>query len=199
MSGRPAAVLFDLDGVLIDSYEVWFHLMNATASDLGYPAIARETFHGCWGQGLEADRERFFPGHTEQQIAAYYDAHFADHVAHLHTSPHVAAVFARLGERAIPSAVVTNSPADLARKLVARAGATPGVVVGGDDVDHAKPAPDMVWRACELLAVEPGLALLVGDSGYDRAAARAAGVRFAGLGIEGDLTLGSLDELLDHL
>jgi len=193
------AVLFDLDGVLIDSYEVWLRLMNAAAADLGYPEISREAFHGCWGQGMQADQEKFFPRHSISEVERYYDAHFADHLDHLRISPHVPAVFAGLHSRKIPSAVITNTPSALAGDLVARAGATPNSVVGGDDVAHAKPAPDMVLYACELLRVPVEAALVVGDSRYDRDAARAAGVAFAGLGIEGDISLGSLDELLDHI
>ena len=61
--GAPSvrAVLFDLDGVLIDSWEVWFRVLNAAAAEWGYAAISRETFAGAWGQGLAADQERFFP------------------------------------------------------------------------------------------------------------------------------------------
>jgi phosphoglycolate phosphatase/AHBA synthesis associated protein len=199
VSTGPDAVLFDLDGVLIDSYEVWFHLMNAAARDLGYDAISREGFHRGWGQGLQADREAYFPRHELGEVAAYYERHFADHLAHLRVSPHVERVFAGLAARSLPSAVITNTPTALARDLVARAGARPREVVGGDAVPRPKPAPDMVLRACALLDVAPERALVVGDSRFDRDAARAAGARFAGLGIPGDPSLDALDELLDHL
>lgn len=193
------AVLFDLDGVLIDSYEVWFRVMNAVAAELGYPGISRETFHASWGQGIEEDQARFFPRHGIPEIEARYDARFPEHLEHLRVAEEVPAVFARLEAVGLPSAVVTNTPAPLARLLVGRARARPDVLVGGTDVPRPKPAPDMVRRACALLGVPEGAALLVGDSCYDRDAARAAGVAFAGLGIEGELTLGSLEELLDWL
>jgi HAD superfamily hydrolase (TIGR01509 family) len=194
------AVLFDLDGVLIDSYQVWFHLMNAAARALGYPPIAPADFHACWGQGVAADRERFFPRHDVADLEAYYEAHFRKHLEHLKVSPEVPEVFAALEARGLASAVITNTPTPLARDLVARAGARPAVVVGGSDVVRAKPAPDMVLRACALLAVAPARALVVGDSRYDREAARAAGARFAGLGIGGgELELASLAELAAHL
>jgi len=64
MSGHRMlrAVLFDLDGVLVDSYEVWFHLMNAAAGELRYPAISRELFQTTWGQGVQADIKNYYPG-----------------------------------------------------------------------------------------------------------------------------------------
>jgi phosphoglycolate phosphatase/AHBA synthesis associated protein len=193
------AVLFDLDGVLIDSYEVWRHVMNAVAAELGYPEIPREVFHASWGQGIEADQRRFFPRHGIDEIEARYEARFPEHLGHLRVAEEVPDVFARLELLAIPSAVVTNTPAPLARTLVARARARPDALVGGTDVPRPKPAPDMLRRACELLDVPPEAALLVGDSRYDREAARAAGVPFAGLGIPGDLALDSLGGLLGLL
>ena len=111
----------------------------------------------------------------------------------------VPALFAALRERSLPSAVITNTPAPLARELVKRAGGAPDTLIGGTDVERPKPAPDMVLLACERLGVAPGDSLVVGDSRYDRDAAAAAGARFAGLGIEGDVQIASLTDLLDHL
>lgn len=189
------AVLFDLDGVLIDSYEVWFHLLASLAEELGYPPVEREAFRAGWGQGIEADVRRFYPRHTVGELEALYAARFEAHLSHLAVMEGVGEVFAALRRRGLPSAVITNTPASMARALVARAGATPDTVVGGTDVPRAKPAPDMVLEACARLGVEPAAAWVVGDTEFDRAAARAAGARFAGLGIGGDLTLARLAEL----
>lgn len=46
----PSALLLDLDGVLIDSYEVWFHLVNDAASTWRYTPITRDAFAGGWGR-----------------------------------------------------------------------------------------------------------------------------------------------------
>jgi HAD superfamily hydrolase (TIGR01509 family) len=189
------AVLFDLDGVLIDSYGVWFRLLNAAAAELGYPSISRELFRECWGQGSRLDRERFFPRHTLEEVERYYHDHFGDHVAALEIAPGVPELFEALRARSLGSAVITNTPRALAVQLVRRAQASPDAVVGGDDVTAPKPAPDMVWLACERLGVSPARALVVGDSRHDREAARAAGAPFAGLKTEGDFELASLDEL----
>ena len=193
------AVLFDLDGVLIDSYRVWFQLLNAAATALGYPSISPTLFRECWGQGSRLDRERFFPRHTLAEVERYYHDHFLDHVSALEVAPRVPELFEALRARALGSAVITNTPRALAVRLVRRAQASPDAVVGGDEVPHPKPAGDMVWLACERLGVEPARALVVGDSRHDREAARAAGAPFAGLRTEGDLVLASLDELLAKL
>jgi len=194
-----AAVLFDLDGVLIESYQVWFHLLNDAARHWGRPLISPEAFHKAWGQGVQADREVFFPDQSVTEIEAFYHERFIRHADHMKADPDVPAVFAHLAARRIPTALITNTPAPLATQLVERAGGTPDIVVGGTDVENAKPAPDMVLLACERLGVAPARALVVGDSGFDARAARAAGCPFAGVGIAGDLELGTVGDLLTHL
>jgi HAD superfamily hydrolase (TIGR01509 family) len=196
---RPAAVrgvLFDMDGVLVESYEVWFHLIDGAARDLGYPSVSRERFHASWGQGVDADVATFFPRHTAAEVESYYTRHFRDHGAHLRIDPHGVAVMAGLRERGVGVAVITNTPHDLALEILEIAGLAPDVVVGGNDVPSAKPAPDMVVRACEILGVARSEAIVVGDSRFDEEAARAAGVRFAGFRRAGDDRVESLPEVL---
>ena len=109
-------------------------------------------------------------------------------------------VFDRLRERGLATAVVTNTSNPLASELVRRAGGRPDTVVGGGDVPRAKPEPDMVFEACRRLGCPPEAAWVVGDSDFDREAARRAGARFAGIhGIAGEVTLESLEELLVHV
>ena len=60
------AVLFDLDGVLVDSREAWFEAMSRVAKELQAPAIARERFDATFGQGVDADIEAFYPGVTAE-------------------------------------------------------------------------------------------------------------------------------------
>src|SRR5262245_15863054 len=71
--GRVRAVLFDLDGVLIDSYEAWFHVVNQAAKALGASAVTRERFQSVWGQGISADVKNLYPGRTREEVAAAYE------------------------------------------------------------------------------------------------------------------------------
>jgi len=188
-------VLFDLDGVLIDSYEVWFHLVRATAAYFGAPEVTRASFAPGWGQGIASDLERWYPDRSVAEVEAYYTAHFLDHAAHLRVSPDAAPVLAALRAARLPLALVTNTPGPLARAILERAGLGVDAVVGGTDVPNAKPAPDIVLAAARRLGVAPVESVLVGDTSFDREAARAAGARFVGLGIDGDPELGSAGTL----
>ena len=192
------AVLFDLDGVLLDSFEAWASLVDAAARHFGHPSVTREAFRAVYGQPTQSDVDHFFPDQTVESVEAYYEAHFAEHAGAAEVAPAAAAVLAALDERGVPTAVITNTPSALARQILEAASLAPGAVVGGSDVPKAKPAPDIVFRACEVLGVEPWDALVVGDSAYDKQAAAAAGAPFAGIGgIAGNYTLSDLHQVLD--
>ena len=190
------AVLFDMDGVLVDSFEAWVCLMNATALHFGFPPVGREQFRAVYGQPTEEDVRMFFPGRTVAEVEDFYDAHFGDYTQHVEGNPEAPGVLAALREMGVGVAVITNTPSLLARRILDGLGLAPDELVGGSDVPAPKPAPDMVLRACGLLGVVPEDALVVGDSAYDRQAAAAAGVRFAGLGIDGGVRLERLGELI---
>jgi phosphoglycolate phosphatase/AHBA synthesis associated protein len=196
MTPAIRGVLFDMDGVLLHSYEAWLRVLQSAAVDLGYPPLTREQFHPLWGQGVQADVRNFFTRHTAVEIEAYYAAHFRDHAAQVSVHPEASRVIDSLRARGIRTAVITNTPTSMALEALSAAGLDPEVVVGASDVAREKPAPDMVILACERLGVPRNEAVVVGDSRYDREAAQAAGVRFAGLRIEGDVILQNLSEVL---
>ena len=191
------ALLFDLDGVLVETYGVWHAVINAFARERGYPEVADEAMQASWGQGVDADARTFFPGTSVAELEAFYNARFPDYLEGLTVMPGAGRVTAAIRAAGIPIAVVTNTPAPLARELLRRAVVEPDVLVGGTDVPRPKPAPDIVLRACALLGVVPQDAAVVGDSEFDRRAARAAGARFIGFRRPGDDHVEGLDELLD--
>jgi HAD superfamily hydrolase (TIGR01509 family) len=197
MKSTPRAILFDLDGVLIDSYAVWFQLLNHTARELGYGEISQELYRESWGQSTLADRDRFFPGHSVEDVERFYQEHYFEHVEHLVVPGEVPEVFRRLREERIATAVVTNTQKSLASSIVERAGARPDVVVGGGDAPRGKPAPDSLLLASRLLNVVPAEAWMVGDTSFDRDAARDAGIWFVGVRIEGDAQVEAVGDILD--
>ena len=186
-----SAVLFDMDGVLVDSYEAWFRLINTAAAELGYAAITPEQFGDIWGQGPDLDVELFFTRHTVQEVATYYNQHFRDFKEYVRANSSAKEVFQTLHGNDIGIGVITNTPSPIAREVLGHAELHPDVLVGGTDVPRGKPAPDMVFQALETLAVSNEHAILVGDSHFDEEAAAAADVTFIPYNIKSGQRLSS--------
>jgi HAD superfamily hydrolase (TIGR01509 family) len=174
------AVLFDLDGVLVDTYEAWLALVRATARHFGAPDVARAAFDATWGQSVEDDTRELVPGPTVDEVTRHYNAHFREHVGAVVANPEGPATLRGLRRRRIGTACVTNSPAPLAREILdaAALGELLDAVVAAGDVPRPKPAPDMVLAACRRLGAATAETVLLGDSRFDEEAARAAEVKF---------------------
>lgn len=190
-------VLFDLDGVLVDSYPVWFRVLNATLAEHGKPTLTEEEFRPSWGQSVQADRERWFPELSREDLEAAFERHFMTHVAAVRVMDGAREAVDALRARGVRLGLVTNSQHGIAMALLAAAGLDGrfDVVVTGSDVPNPKPAPDMLLLAAERLGATPGAAVLVGDSEYDRGAAEAAGCAFVHFGRD----VQSLAELDGHI
>lgn len=171
------AILFDLDGVLVDTYELWVKLIEDVTRRLGYPDISRKIFETTWGQGIEQDIKTFFPRHTVEEIRGAYAEHYETYLPLMKV---MEGADPAIRGMALPKAVITNSPAGLARLALKSARLLDHFreVVGSDDVAHSKPAPDVIFEACRRLGVAPERTVVVGDSRFDEEAARAAGAGF---------------------
>jgi sugar-phosphatase len=196
----PAAVLFDLDGVLADSKA----------------AVERHWAHFAERHGL--DRDRVLAGaHGRRSVDHVTDllaGASAEFIARENVRferleveenegvtalPGAAALWATLdaGSPGAPVGVVTSGTAALARARLGIAGlAVPQVLVTAEDVVAGKPDPQGYLRAAHLLGVPPGECLVVEDAAAGVRAGRAAGARVLGL-----LTTHTADELAaaDHL
>lgn len=190
------AILYDLDGVLIDSARAWHRALLRGLAEDGRPPVPWDHFQQSFGQGVEADRDAYFPRWTVAELEAFYARSFPSELDAIELLPGAVELLAELRARGLRQAVVTNTPRELALEVLARKGLAPhldALAAAGEAPE--KPAPDLVRLALARLAIPREQALYVGDSATDLAAARAAGIRMAGLGIEADLTLAALADL----
>jgi phosphoglycolate phosphatase/AHBA synthesis associated protein len=185
------AVLFDMDGVLVKSEEAWFRTVEAAGVRFRGRPISRGEFAPTFGQGTAADISAFGLSCSPEVLDAFYVEEFPRHLADVWVTPEAQPLLDGLARRGVRLGLVTNTVGPLARVILqhARLAAPFGSLATADRVARAKPAPDLVLLACRELNVSPARAWLVGDSRYDRAAARAAGVTFVGLGLDGDRRL----------
>lgn len=197
----PTSVLFDLDGVLLRSEEVWLSLLAEAGEKFRGSPITREEFAPTFGQGTAADVKAFGLGCTPAELDRFYVQNFRKYATEVWVDPTARGVLQALADQGLRLAVVTNTTTPLARDLLTVAGLLPyfQVVSCADQVGHPKPAPDVILHALAGLHVTAQQAWMVGDSRFDREAARAASVRFVGLRIDGDLRIEELTALAELL
>ena len=110
--------------------------------------------------------------------------------------PDASALIDALDARGAVSAVLVNGDPEPARALLETLGLIPHALVGTDGGRKPLPAPDLLFRACEVLGVPPWEVLLVDCTDAGRQAAASAGCLFAGIGTSGAFAIGELGEVL---
>jgi mannitol-1-/sugar-/sorbitol-6-phosphatase len=165
------AVLFDMDGTLIDSTPAVIRAWNMWAVEHGLPADVQNGWHGVPSASvvravLEADRH-------EAAIARINELEIAE-LDDIVILPGATEALAAL--RGAKNAIATSCTVPLAQARLAAAQLTPpSVLVTADDVLHGKPSPDPYLEAARRLGVDPARCLVVEDAPAGLKSARAAG------------------------
>jgi len=194
------AVLFDMDGVLVSSDEVWYRLIVDATRAYGHPEPTRDRFLEGFGQGIDADVKWYVQSATPQALLAFYDRHYEEHLGLVTLIPGASRLLKELRRRRVKTAVVTNTPVRLARLTLDATRLAPLLdVVAASGEAAEKPAPDLIDLAIDRLAVKKERAIYVGDSATDVAAAAAAGVRSITFCPGGDIVVETLEEVSRRL
>lgn len=183
------AVLFDLDGTLLDTVPDLHAAVCAMLEDLRRPALPEEAIRCYVGRGIASLVKRSLAGSldaAEDDAPAPADAltSFRKHYARengrrTQLFPGVREGLETIRGMGLPMAVITNKAEAFTRPLLVMTGLAEffSVVVSGDNLPRHKPDPmSLVWT-CGRLGVSPADALFIGDSVNDFLAARAAGCR----------------------
>lgn len=183
----PRAVIFDLDGTLADSAPDIAAALNVALADAGHAPLDLGTVKTMVGAGARRLVERALAtnGDAGRRVstaavhAAFLDAYHA-RSAHLTTLyPGAREVLADLAAQGVRLGVCTNKPHDLTLAILEALNVRVlfGSVAGSVPGAALKPAPDLLRKVLAELDVEPGSAVMVGDSRADAGAACAAGTR----------------------
>lgn len=178
------AVLFDLDGTLLDTLDDLTDSVNHALSVLGCAPRTREQIRSMIGNGAEKLIERALPAGADEaaqkQALSLFRAHYGAHCCD-RTVPYegIPALLTQLKKAGFLLAIVSNKP-DSAVQTLRSLFFDPWirVAIGGKEGVPKKPAPDAVHAALRELTGQaaPSRALYVGDSDVDIATARAAGM-----------------------
>ncbi len=185
---QTQAVIFDLDGLLVDTEPLHRRVFNAT--------LAR---HGVAYEIQDEEFGREFVGISQCENSEYLIARFgirasADELSREHRAeyeriiadpknlmlmPGASILFDELQRRGAPMAIASGSPRGQVEAILRGLSITAlfRAIVTGSDVANLKPAPDAYWRACAELRVDAARCLALEDSAAGAAAAKAAGLR----------------------
>jgi len=183
---QPQAVLFDLDGTLIDTAADLCAAANAMLIERGAAPLPLAAFRPWVSRGGRAMLDLAFPELDDESRAAllpeFLSRYGAEPARHSRLFDGMTEVLAAIEARGLAWGIVTNKPQRLAEPVLQALRLTDrcGVLIGGDTLPVRKPDPLPLRVACERLGVAVEKAIYVGDDLRDVQAARAAGMPVIG-------------------
>lgn len=184
----PAAVVFDLDGTLVDTVEHRIRAWADAFAQRGIPATRRqlEPLIGMDGRRLAREVSRAADMPLDDAATEALDRRSGELFNERNRTPRplpgAAELLARLDEAGVTWAIATSSrPEQVAASIAALGLDHEPRIVDGGRVEHAKPAPDLLLLAADELGVPVARTWYVGDSTWDMRAAVAA--RMTGIGV----------------
>ncbi len=177
----PEAVLFDLDGTLVDTALDFFNVVNSLREEEGLPALADSTIREQVSNGgvalacltWEIDRSHPDIQDYRQRLLDRYENTVGDK-AQLFKG--FSELLNKLEQGSVPWGIVTNKPRLYTDLLLERMPLACKFVVCPEDVQRTKPAPDSLLLCASMMEVQPSSCWYVGDHIRDIEAARAAGM-----------------------
>lgn len=202
---RTGAIVFDCDGLLLDTERLWTEGERALFASYGraYTAEYQRWLLGTSGEQTGSILAGILdqPGREMDLIGELRDLCWDEVVNGARPMPGASRLVAELRGKA-PLGVASNSPVDLVKEALEKAGfdGAFGQVLGGDDVSRPKPEPDVYLLACERLQADPSASVALEDSWPGVAAARAAGMYVIGIPSEPgvELDADTVAASLDH-
>ena len=183
---QPEAIVWDLDGTLVDSAPDLASALNRVLYIRGFTGHSLATVRSMIGNGVPKLVERGFsavgmrlePAQLEVLVSLFVKEYKACATENTRPYPHVVETLERFRAMNFPMGVCTNKPEVFARQILEELGLSTYFksVVGGDTTNKRKPDPLPLLTCLQGLAATPNTGLMIGDSVHDVHAAQAAGV-----------------------
>lgn len=208
------AIVFDLDGTLLDTLPDLARAANLMLAELGRPRVDTPQVRAYIGDGAVRLVKRVLTGDREQEpdpslfarAMPIFNQRYAEGVAlESRSFPGVTEALDAFRARGFPMGCITNKPEAFTLPLLRQTGLAPyfDIVVSGDMLPKKKPDPMPITYACGFFAARPHQVVLIGDSDNDCQAARAAGCPCLGVSYGyipgGDVGSIGFDAIVDSL
>ncbi len=183
MSDKIQAVLFDIDGTLLDASEFIYQAYEYTFQVHGLPKIPRVEIGQLMGQSLVSIYDHFFPQHDTQLLC---EAHYSFEELNVQLAqpfPAILSGLQMLTMQSVKLAAITSRSRRTSLKTLELAQLSQyfPVVISAEDVPRTKPDPTPLLLALEKLHVSPQNAIMVGDTAADILAGKNAGMQTIGV------------------
>jgi HAD superfamily hydrolase (TIGR01509 family) len=205
MRSSEPPVVFDLDGVLLESEPRWTvvetELFRRYGVEYGQEHKLQLVGTGLGGTGTQFESMLDQPGRAAELLHELIELAAEDFARAIDPMPGATDLVRELGELQRPMAVASNSfhrLVDVALEGSTLKGAF-DVVVAADDVANPKPAPDLFLEACRRLGVSPAQAVAIEDSPTGVGSAKAAGLYVIGIPAVEGVELGEADLVASSL
>jgi len=176
------AVLFDLDGTLIDSAQDIGLALKRTLKEVGLSEYYPDNIKDYIGGGVKALLQKVLKERFKEEYVEIFRKFYMENPV-LYTKPYegVPEVLAELKGKGIKLAVVSNKLEELSVEILKRLNLLSffDFVAGGDTFEEKKPSPLPILKTLHMLGVPPDKALIVGDTEADMLAGKGAGTKTA--------------------
>lgn len=179
------AILFDLDGTLVNTNHLIFNSFRQAFSELmSHRVLSDEEIMDCIGPTLHQTGEKYFQDNAEQFVHCYRKYYQQDHDEMIEAFPGIVGMLQMLQEMGLKLVIVTSKKRDMAIKGLSYLNLLSffDLIVSSDDVTNPKPHQEPIQRVLDYYHFSVDECLMVGDNSHDIECAHAAGVRSVAVG-----------------
>lgn len=179
----PEGVIFDMDGLIFDTERLFMEQLAVVMAEQGYQ-LSRSVYYQSLGMTGERVKELMLSAYGEdypfEEISERVRQRVnlvADTVG-LQLKPQIEELLIELKKKGFPCVVASSTNSTTVKRYLEQAGVGEyfSAVIGGEQVAHSKPEPDIFLQACKLCKLGPEQALVLEDSANGVRAAAAAGI-----------------------
>ena len=197
MEFEPTTLLFDLDGVIVNSADVWLLSLNTALEYFDHKPINLDLFNEkFWGNDVNNTLEVLG---LPKKALDIVNKTYLKNIDRVEIFSDVELTLKYL--KYFKKGIITNTPKIIALYLLEKFNILKyfNIIVTSDDVKYGKPNPEIIIKACKLLGVQPKEVVIIGDTINDIEAGKNLECEVIGININADYNVNKFSKILDIL